>query len=473
MQILKPSGANDFELNIEGLQNILLAEDVKDKPVVVVSVAGAFRKGKSFLLGFFLRYLRNMGTADWLGDENTPLDGFSWRGGCDCDTKGIMLWDEVFMVTTPEGRQVAVLLMDTQGTFDHESTLQECIRIFGLSILTSSVQIYNISQNIQENDMEHLRLFIEYGRLAKEGTRKEPFQKLLFLVRDWGCPYQHEYGLEGGNALLKKWLRTSENQKSELKECRQHIRSCFTEMDCFLMPYPGTQAATTEEFDGRLSSIDNKFKNHLKELVPLVLAPGNLLVKRIGDEEITCGKLLQYFKACAQSFKHRVPQAKSMLKATADFQNSEATEKCLDIYITGMKKLWEEDVLYLDVAEIEKDHNWLLGVALREFDQSPKLGHEDIVNFFKEQLKKKINYWFESLARDKYTKATLARQNKTTLVNEVSGSILAFIPLVGPLILLGLAFADLVMSDSEKAKVEEMNEQRKLARALLQCHHDH
>ena len=46
-----------FELNTEALESILLRPGISDKKVVVVSVAGAFRKGKSFLLDFFLRYL--------------------------------------------------------------------------------------------------------------------------------------------------------------------------------------------------------------------------------------------------------------------------------------------------------------------------------------------------------------------------------------------------------------------------------
>jgi atlastin len=47
-----------FELDEEALANIVCQEHVKDKHIAVISVAGAFRKGKSFLLDFFLRYLK-------------------------------------------------------------------------------------------------------------------------------------------------------------------------------------------------------------------------------------------------------------------------------------------------------------------------------------------------------------------------------------------------------------------------------
>jgi atlastin len=48
-----------FALDEAALERILLQEHVRDLNVVVVSVAGAFRKGKSFLLDFMLRFMYN------------------------------------------------------------------------------------------------------------------------------------------------------------------------------------------------------------------------------------------------------------------------------------------------------------------------------------------------------------------------------------------------------------------------------
>jgi hypothetical protein len=42
-------------------------------------------------------------------------------------------------------------------------------------------QVYNLTSNIQEDDLQHLQLFTEYGRLALEDSGETPFQKLQVL----------------------------------------------------------------------------------------------------------------------------------------------------------------------------------------------------------------------------------------------------------------------------------------------------
>lgn len=56
IQIVTPVD-HAFQLNVENLKTILDADAIKDRYAVIISIAGALRKGKSFLLNFILKYL--------------------------------------------------------------------------------------------------------------------------------------------------------------------------------------------------------------------------------------------------------------------------------------------------------------------------------------------------------------------------------------------------------------------------------
>lgn len=102
------------------------------------------------------------GSEDWLGSDTASLEGFPWRGGSERDTTGMLLWSKPFIIERPDGEEVAVLLMDTQGAFDSQSTVKDCATVFALSTLLSSVQVYNISMQLQENDLQHLQVVTLY-----------------------------------------------------------------------------------------------------------------------------------------------------------------------------------------------------------------------------------------------------------------------------------------------------------------------
>uniref|UniRef100_A0A8C5QLF8 Atlastin-1 n=1 Tax=Leptobrachium leishanense TaxID=445787 RepID=A0A8C5QLF8_9ANUR len=392
VQVLIVKDDHSFELDEVALNRILLSEAVRDKEVVAVSVAGAFRKGKSFLMDFMLRYMYKTEPVDWLGDYNEPLSGFSWRGGSERETTGIQIWSEIFLVEKPDGEQVAVLLMDTQGTFDSQSTLRDSATVFALSTMISSIQVYNLSQNVQEDDLQHLQLFTEYGRLAMEETFLKPFQSLIFLVRDWSFPYEFPYGADGGARFLEKRLKVSENQHEELQNVRKHIHSCFTNISCFLLPHPGLTVATNPNFDGKLKEIDEDFIRNLKVFIPWLLSPENLDIKEINGNKITCRGLVEYFKAYIKIYQgEELPHPKSMLQATAEANNLAAVATAKDLYNKKMEEVCGGDRPFLAPTDLQSRHQELKENSVKLFRGVKKMGGEEFSRRYLQQLENEID----------------------------------------------------------------------------------
>ncbi|XP_077493438.1 atlastin-1-like isoform X2 [Amblyomma americanum] len=374
VQILRMSKDDSFTLEERQLEAILLDERVKDKHVAVVSVAGAYRQGKSFLLSFLLRFLWHQCHSNWLDDTSIPLGGFQWSPGSKRHTTGIQLWSQPFLVTTPQGDEVAVLLMDTQGSFDCTSSVKECTTIFALSIMTSSVQVYNIFRDIQEDSLQHLEFFSEYGKLARKEARKCMFQRLVFLVRDWAFPYETEFGVEGGRTVLQDRLQIIDGQHADLQTLRRQINACFSKIECFLMPRPGEKVETDKSFDGYLEDIDGKFKEALKELVPWLLAPENLVVKEINGHKITCEELMKYFRAYATAFQGgTLPSPKTVLQATVEASNMVAKEKATNFYLDAMNRVPRGDL-----DKLQESHAELLEETTQLFKRTPKFGDESV-----------------------------------------------------------------------------------------------
>ena len=57
VNILKFNDVNEISIDKPELDQIFHHPDVKDRKMVVVSIVGAFRKGKSFFLDYCLRYM--------------------------------------------------------------------------------------------------------------------------------------------------------------------------------------------------------------------------------------------------------------------------------------------------------------------------------------------------------------------------------------------------------------------------------
>lgn len=60
------------------------------------------------------------------------------------------MYKKPFIRTVPGGKKVAVLLVDTQGTFDNHMKQEMNAVIFALNSLISSTQVYNVTKRISE-----------------------------------------------------------------------------------------------------------------------------------------------------------------------------------------------------------------------------------------------------------------------------------------------------------------------------------
>ncbi|XP_078337258.1 atlastin-3-like isoform X2 [Crassostrea virginica] len=426
---------HQLELNENNLKKILLHPEVKDRPVAIVSVAGALRKGKSFLLGFLLKYLqaheRPTG-GDWLTDDDV-IDGFEWRGGRHGVTTGILIWSKPFIRVNKYGEKVAVLLMDTQGAFDSSMTVKDCASIFALSNLISSVQVYNIMQQIQENDLQHLELFAEYGRMVTEMSEHPNAKqsRLIFLIRDWAYPSDYQYGEMGGNAYLREIMQSEESQHQELKRLRRNITSCFPNFDGFLLPYPGKAVALQQSNCVLVKEMDFNFIKYIKDFMPYVMAKDKLVPKTIDNKDVIGKDMLEFVKVLVDAMQNEtIPTPQTAFEATVEFGRRMALNAAFDFYEKEMDEIcsaYEQRIL--PEEELEKMHFRIKAQAEEQFSKNPRMK-------IKERERQSLKTLEEQIIKKYTEKRSQIRDRNKNLEREIADSRLkmyAFVAFLGVL----------------------------------------
>mmetsp|Transcript_25291 Transcript_25291/g.70837 ORF Transcript_25291/g.70837 Transcript_25291/m.70837 type:complete len:610 (+) Transcript_25291:119-1948(+) len=384
--------------------------------VAVVTVVGAFRTGKSFLLSWFLTYLHMLTHPDevksdkpWYKQvESLGNDGFHWRGGSERNTTGIWMWSQPHFVkrTLPDGTKetIAVLLVDSQGMFDNETTMSLTSSIFGMSTLLSSYQIYNVDKLIQEDNLQQLALFSEYARMAldavpnpEEGAK--PFQRMEFLVRDW----QHFEDEDGDLDLMEKEMSEyldkviADRSAQDLQETREQILGCYKKLACFGLCHPGMQVVK-KKYAGDVSVIEEEFLQLLDRFCQRVFHVDNLEPKQIQGRDVTAAELGAYIKAYAEMFQSgaKFPEAATMLQATATANNTNAIQLALGVYKDTMNRIAGPKCSnYIRPKELRDDHWQLVKEALGRFDEIANFGSKRAIEEARDHVRSQIEEEFE------------------------------------------------------------------------------
>eukprot|EP00490_Sorites_sp_Unknown_P025588 CAMPEP_0114676554 /NCGR_PEP_ID=MMETSP0191-20121206/49376_1 /TAXON_ID=126664 /ORGANISM="Sorites sp." /LENGTH=585 /DNA_ID=CAMNT_0001947717 /DNA_START=89 /DNA_END=1846 /DNA_ORIENTATION=+ len=346
--------------------------------VAVVSVMGAFRTGKSFLLDLFLRFLRweadhpeeakeaakvelpprggedDFPLPTWITSAGAALEGatddsegFRFKGGMDACTEGIWIWSEPFMREL-DGREVAVLLMDTQGAWDSNMTKEQSATIFGLTAVLSSKQIYNINMQIQEDKVENLAYFMRFAQAAlskaaragKGPSREDidrPFQSLDFLVRDWRH-FRDDWTVEQCKEQMEQHLSRHVNpQKMVENSTAEALHAMFKRLNCFCMPHPGL-IIEKDTWSGNVADISKDFIRFMDIYVRDVFSEG-LSTKKILGSELSTMSFPLVLRDFVSAFHDAAPAAMSFTQAMTNCTVLLAKEQAMKSFA---KKMTEE-----------------------------------------------------------------------------------------------------------------------------------
>ncbi|XP_014222403.1 atlastin-like isoform X2 [Trichogramma pretiosum] len=429
IEIVKTSPDHSFVFDEASLTRLLNQDDLKDRRLIIVSMAGPFDRSKDLLLNFFLRYvncqykLKN-GSEEWMGDEMQPLEGVSWQNN---DKKiGIQIWSEVFKTELPNGEKIAIVLMNSQGFFGcHSITDHQSASVFALTTKLSSMQLFFLPECIRKKNLQQLHFIMEYVELAENQFRDTFGQRLKFLVRDWPYPHEYKYGAEGGRDYLLHTFGYSNIQDQELICLKEKLDSYFSEYSCFLMPHSGYQIAQNIKLNGLLSEIRNDCKQVIKNLVPKLLAPENLDINKIGPSIVTASSLLEHFKNGIHFYRNL--DLLKIRNILAIKYNLPAMLNAVDMYEASMNTFCGPNLPYLKNERFQLAHDVCYNQAIQYFEKEKKLGYDDESD---RMLKEAIDEKFEAFNdsnQDKFCERILCDKSVILIVLSIILCIIFFI----------------------------------------------
>jgi len=159
---------DNVEINAPNLQQLLGDDKIKGLPVVVISINGRKRTGKSFMLTQFLKYLYYKDDPNWIDCETSRA--FKWAGGSRRVTPGIQVWSDPIVVEVTDhsgiNKKIAIILLDCQGLFDSRTTMSQNTKLFAFSALLSSVFIFNDNTGLSDDILSFLHSYLEYAKFT-------------------------------------------------------------------------------------------------------------------------------------------------------------------------------------------------------------------------------------------------------------------------------------------------------------------
>jgi len=415
-----------FVFDVEALREKLAI--YADHKVAVISIAGAFRTGKSFLANWIIRYFELDRDENWLDSEDkleSQLEGFEFARQREPVTDGIDVWGTVFELEHAHHGNIAVVILDTQGIFSLGSDFSESVAIFAVSLFLSSIQIYNIRGNLTRSDLEHLRLFASYGQMMIDQNAEAaciPFQRLVFAIRDWEL--DDDLGLEAGTKFLQSVMEEMEDTEEGV-ELLNSLRTSFSKINCHLFRHPGSDAVRSDDFQGQVAQLDEEFKDGLKEFIPFVANDdtdnsSNVPTLKISPlkQVLTVDDFMDQIDAIKEIFDSGlIDKPESMYGAFSKVSHGKAVKEAAKYWNSKMNALLpdmpesrrEKPIRtdFLNEAEFEEKLDKYSKKTWEIWNEQPKLADEEAMENVRKGLEEKMSQDIDNMRSENLNREAL------------------------------------------------------------------
>ena len=258
-------------------------------PIGVISVAGMYRTGKSYLLN---RMLLNRSGGFSVGPSINPC------------TKGLWMWSKTIPAHTPQGKPLNVLIIDTEGIGATDEDHNHDNKIMTLAILLSSYFIFNSMGTIDESSIQSLSFIVNITKNIQQKNGSKDFAKYLpafmWVIRDFSLQLKNR---EGNPITSKEYLEYSlelQQGTSEFivnkNQIRKMVKEYFPNRDCVTLVRPLLEEGNLQKLERTpASKLRKEFIEQVNYLRKTVL--NSINPKKLNGQELNGEMFIDLIKS--------------------------------------------------------------------------------------------------------------------------------------------------------------------------------
>ncbi|XP_066280262.1 guanylate-binding protein 1-like isoform X2 [Branchiostoma lanceolatum] len=349
-------------------------------PVSALSICGPCRTGKSYVLS------RLLGSAD----------AFELGHRWDPQTFGIWMGTKVL-----KGADFTILLLDTEGIDASGGSADQDAGILVLTILLSSLLIYNSLNVPYKGDLEKMQCFIKLakGVTVRKGQKtqmselREFFPDFLWLLRDVSLMSTDENGREIDPTQYLKTRVLSRGEDFEETPgdmVGRAILTSFPSVECFTLERPSDNKDIMNNIADHTDKLNPEFNKGVETLIGLLLQksrPKRGYYKGSTVNGVALSLMVkQYVEAVNDP--QAIPALDNTWKNTIQLMRSRAIEEAIEEYrgemavgIAAVSKDADVQIILDEDIEDESDEALsLMGIHNKAFNKVTgwlldKIGH--------------------------------------------------------------------------------------------------